>query len=144
MPPQTNAEQPRQAQPGSDTVSGTTGPGTTGPGTTGPGPAQLASPLSRRSVLRGAAGVGAIGLAAAAGAGAVFAATRPADATRPAGAGQAGTAGTAAPKGNGEPLVVYLRDTSTGEFEVFSGTRQVRLRNPALVAQLLDGLQTAK
>jgi hypothetical protein len=94
-------------------------------------------------MLRGAAGVGAVGLAAAAGAGAVFAATRPADTTRPAGAGQA-AAGTAAPKGNGEPLVVYLRDTSTGEFEVFNGTRQVRLRNPALVAQLLDGLQTAK
>jgi hypothetical protein len=136
MPPQTNAEQPRQAQPGSDTGPGTTVPGTTVPGTTGPGPAQLASPLSRRSMLRGAAGVGAVGLAAAAGAGAVFAATRPADTTRPAGA--------AAPKGNGEPLVVYLRDTSTGEFEIFNGTRQVRLRNPALVAQLLDGLQTAK
>jgi hypothetical protein len=95
-------------------------------------------------MLRGAAGVGAVGLAAAAGAGAVFAATRPADTARPAGAGQAAAAGTAAPRGNGEPLVVYLRDTSTGEFEVFNGTRQVRLRNPALVAQLLDGLQTAK
>jgi hypothetical protein len=97
-------------------------------------------------VLRGAAGVGAVGLAAAAGAGAVFAATRPTDttrqagATRPAGAGQA----AAAPRANGEPLVVYLRDTSTGEFEVFNGTSQVRLRNPALVAQLLDGLQAAR
>jgi uncharacterized membrane protein len=95
-------------------------------------------------VLRGAAGVGAVGLAAAAGAGAVFAATRPTDTTKPAGAGQAAAAGTATPKANGEPLVVYLRDTSTGEFEVFSGTRQVRVRNPALVAQLLDGLQAAK
>jgi hypothetical protein len=129
MPPQTHADQPRQAQPGSDAE---------------PGTAPLASPLSRRSLLRGAAGVGAVGFAAAAGAGAVFAATRPADATRAADAGKAATTGTAPPKANGEPLVVYLRDTSTGEFDVFNGTSQVRVRDPRLVAQLLDGLQTAQ
>ena len=129
MPPQTHADQPRQAQPGSDAE---------------PGTAPLASPMSRRSLLRGAAGAGAVGLAAAAGAGAVFAATRPADATSPADAGKAAATGTAAAKPSGEPLVVYLRDTSTGEFEIFNGTRQVRVRNPRLVAQLLDGLQTAQ
>jgi hypothetical protein len=100
--------------------------------------------MSRRSLLRGAAGAGAVGLAAAAGAGAVFAATRPADATSPADAGKAAATGTVAAKPSGEPLVVYLRDTSTGEFEIFNGTRQVRVRNPRLVAQLLDGLQTAQ
>ena len=62
----------------------------------------------------------------------------------PADAGKAATTGTAAAKAGGEPLVVYLRDTSTGEFEVFNGTQQVRVRNPRLVAQLLDGLQTAQ
>jgi hypothetical protein len=129
MPPQTHADQPRQAQPGSDAE---------------PGTAQLASPMSRRSLLRGAAGAGAVGLAAAAGGGAVFAATRPAGATSPADAGKAATTGTAAAKPSGEPLVVYLRDTSTGEFEVFNGTQQVRVRNPRLVAQLLDGLQMAQ
>jgi len=91
-------------------------------------------------VLRGAAGAGAIGLAAAAGAGAVFAATRPAGATAPSDAGKA----AAAANPSGEPLVVYLRDTSTGEFEIFNGTRQVLVRNPNLVAQLLDGLQKAQ
>ena len=39
---------------------------------------------------------------------------------------------------------MYLRDTATGEFEVFHGTSQIRIRNPRLVAQLLDGLQTAQ
>ena len=133
MPPQTHPDQPRQAQPGSDAE---------------PGTAQLASPMSRRSLLRGAAGAGALGLAAAAGGGAVFAATRPAGATSPADAGKAAAtgsaAGSAAAKPSGEPLVVYLRDTSTGEFEIFNGTRQVRVHNPRLVAQLLDGLQTAQ
>ena len=129
MPPQTHADQPRQAQPGSDAE---------------PGTAQLASPMSRRSLLRGAAGAGALGLAAAAGGGAVFAATRPAGATSPADAGKAAATGSAAAKPSGEPLVVYLRDTSTGEFEIFNGTRQVRVHNPRLVAQLLDGLQTAQ
>jgi hypothetical protein len=123
MPPQTYPD-----QPGSDTET----------------PAAQPSPsTSRRSVLRGAAGAGVVGFAAAAGAGAVFAATRPADAARPA-AAQAGPAGTAAAKASGEPLVVYLSDTSSGEFEVFNGTSQVRVHNPGLVAQLLDGLATAR
>jgi hypothetical protein len=131
MPPQTHVDQPRQAQPGSDAEPGTTAP---------------TAPLSRRSVLRGAAGAGAVGFAAAAGAGAVFAATRPSTGTRPAeaDAGKVVTTDTAPQKPAGEPLVVYLRDTSTGEFEVFNGTRQVRMRDPKLVAQLLDGVQAAQ
>jgi uncharacterized membrane protein len=89
-------------------------------------------------VLRGAAGLGAVGLAAAAGAGAVVAATRPASAA----AGSA--AGTAVPASGTDPLVVYLRDATAGEFEVFRGTQQVKVRNPRLVAQLLDGIATAQ
>ena len=38
---------------------------------------------------------------------------------------------------------MYLRDSSTGEFDVFHGTRHTRIRDTRLVAQLLDGLQTA-
>jgi hypothetical protein len=126
MPPQTYPD-----QPGSDTEAPAAQP------------APAPSP-SRRSLLRGAAGAGVVGFAAAAGAGVVFAATRPGDATRPADAAKAATTDTAAAKASGEPLVVYLRDTSSGEFEVFNGTSQVRVHNPGLVAQLLDGLQTAQ
>ena len=131
MPPQTHADQPRQAQPASDTEPGTTQP---------------TAPLSRRSMLRGAAGAGAVGFAAATGVGAAFAATRPSTGTRPAeaDAGKVVTTDTAPQKPAGEPLVVYLRDTSTGEFEVFHGTRQVRVHDPKLVAQLLTGLQAAQ
>jgi len=127
MPTQNHPDEPRLAPPGA-----------------GPAAAPLASPLSRRSVLRGAAGVSAAGLAAAAGAGALFAATRPADAAGQPGAAKAAAPGAGPAKPGDEPLVVYLRDTSTGEFDVFNGTSHVRIRDPRLVAQLLDGLQTAQ
>jgi hypothetical protein len=93
-------------------------------------------------MLRGAAGVGAVSVAAAAGAGSIFAATRSANAATDKHAGTVGGAATH-PAGD-EPLVAYLRDASTGEFEVFHGTRQVRVRDPRLAAQLLDGLATAQ
>jgi len=36
---------------------------------------------------------------------------------------------------------VYLRDASTGELEAFTGTSQVRFRDPALAARLLRAVQ---
>ena len=91
-------------------------------------------------MLRGAAGVGAVGLAAAAGVGAVVAATRPADppARR---SRRRRPPRPAPPQPRGEPLVVYLRDAASGEFDVFAGTGQVRIRDRELVARLLDGVR---
>jgi hypothetical protein len=98
----------------------------------GPGSApEQPSRMSRRSVLRGAAGAGAVGLAAATGAGAVVAATRPA----------AKAAEPAALPSHHEPVVVYLRDARTGELDVFNGTSQVRLHDRALAARLLRAVQ---
>jgi hypothetical protein len=97
-----------------------------------PGAGRPAPSLSRRSLLRGAAGVGAVSVAAAAGAGTIFA-----------GAGSAHAA-TETPAGRGahpagdEPIVAYLRDAATGEFEVFHGTRLVRVRDRKLAVQLLN------
>jgi hypothetical protein len=127
MPTQTNHDQSQLPGPGDDAERGTSSP---------------AAGVARRSVLRGAAGLGAVGLAAAAGVGAVAAATRPARA--PASTPASATPGAATQTAGGEPLVVYLRDTTTGEFEVFRGTQQVKVRNPRLVAQLLDGIATAQ
>lgn len=92
-----------------------------------------AARVSRRSVLRGAAGAGAVGLAAAGGVTAVAGLTRHdtsarQDAAEPADA-QAGA------------VMVYLRDTSTGEMEVFAGTGQTTVRNPALVRELLRAIK---
>jgi hypothetical protein len=89
--------------------------------------------MSRRSVLRGAAGAGAVGLAAATGAGAVVAAARPRT--------KAATAAKAARPANAGPLVVYLRDAATGELEVFAGTSKVRFRDSALAARLVRAVQ---
>ena len=92
--------------------------------------------LSRRSLLRGAAGVGAVSVAAAAGAGAIFAAAGPASAATGTHADTVPDSGTH-PAGD-EPIVAYLRDAATGEFEVFHGTRQVRVRDRKLAVQLLN------
>jgi len=99
------------------------------------------SPLSRRSVLRGAAGAGAIGLAAAAGANAFAAATRPS--AEPAPTSRPATLAAVPPTAMAGPFVVYISDTTTGQFDVFGGTGQVRVRNPALVRQLLAHLRLA-
>jgi hypothetical protein len=91
---------------------------------------------SRRSVLRGAGAAGAVGIAAAVGAGAasgVAAAARPADnranpdnrATAEHSAGAAGA-----------PVVVYLRDAASGEFDVFAGTSRATMVDPDLAARL--------
>ena len=89
--------------------------------------------MSRRSVLRGAAGAGAVGLAAATGVGAVVAAARPRT--------KAATSAMAARPANARSLVVYLRDATTGELEVFAGTSKVRFRDPALAARLVRAVQ---
>jgi hypothetical protein len=95
---------------------------------------------SRRSVLRGAGAAGAVGIAAAVGAGAAggvaAAATRPAAANRAntgnrAGANVEHSAGAA-----GAPLVVYLRDAASGEFDVFTGTSRAVIVDPDLAARL--------
>lgn len=87
------------------------------------------SRVSRRSVLRGAAGASAVGLVTAAGMGQALAAPRPASRSR-----------SAAPAADADassgPIVVYLRDAASGELEVFAGHSQVRLHDPAMAARL--------
>src|SRR5690242_10021571 len=94
---------------------------------------------SRRSVLRGAAGLAGAGLAATAVAGAVTVAPAMA-----ASAAQAGQRREQAPRGEGavaEPVVVHLKDAASGDMEVFAGTRQARLRDPELAARLLQAIR---
>jgi hypothetical protein len=81
---------------------------------------------ARRAVLRGAAGAGALGLVAAAGVGTAAAA-------------QAATATPEqeqAPAATDTPVVVYLRDASSGELEIFAGTSRTQVHDPALAARL--------
>ena len=81
---------------------------------------------ARRAVLRGAAGAGAIGLVAASGAGSAVAAQAATATPEP----EQALAATAA------PVVVYLRDVSSGELEIFTGTSRAQVHDPALAARL--------
>ena len=90
-----------------------------------------ASALSRRLVLRGAAGAGAAGIAAAA----LMGGALPAAAGTKAAAGpaRAGTAGA----GESEPVVVHVRDAATGEMDVFRGPTHTRVHDKELAARLV-------
>jgi hypothetical protein len=95
---------------------------------------------SRRSLLRGAAGFAGAGLAATVVAGAVAGpalasaadsgAARSAERSRPAGEA-----------GHGAPVVVHVRDAHSGEMEIFSGTSQVKLRDPQLASKLIQAVR---
>jgi hypothetical protein len=89
---------------------------------------------SRRSMLRGAGAVGAVGFAAAVGVGAASGVA--AAATRPAADNHAAAGAEHSANAAGVPLVVYLRDAASGELDVFSGTSHTVIRDPALVARL--------
>ena len=107
-------------------------------------PASRRSPVSRRAMLRTAAGASAASLVA----GGAFAALPAAAAARPSrsqrSADQAGrsaastTQDVAAHPGREAdgPLVIHVRDAHTGEMDVFAGTTHTRLRDPDLAARL--------
>jgi hypothetical protein len=83
-------------------------------------------------MLRGAAGIGAAGIAASVLAGAITGSA--AAATR----GSAGAAGKnddkAAP--HDEPLIAHVHDASTGVVDVYTGTKHVRFTDPQLAARI--------
>jgi hypothetical protein len=87
------------------------------------------SRLSRRSMLRGAAGAGAAGLAMTALASPALAASQH---------GHAATESEHVPDhvADGEPVVVHVRDIRSGEMDVYHGTSHVRLQDRALAARL--------
>jgi hypothetical protein len=94
---------------------------------------ELESPgHSRRSLLKGAATVGAAGIATAALAGAAL----PAAASNRSAALDR-TAGTAPAEGS-EQFVVHVRDTATGEMDVFRGTTCTHVRDTQLAARLFQ------
>jgi len=81
--------------------------------------------------MRGAAGLAGAGLAAGAITGAM---TAPAAASsRPV----RRSADDASPAG---PVIVHVRDVTSGEMDVFAGTSHARLTDPALAARLVRGI----
>jgi hypothetical protein len=98
-------------------------------------------PLTRRSILRSVAGVGAVGAAAAIGAGAVIRFDKPAASLKP--VGKPVAMAPMAPSAMAGPLVVYIADTTNGLLDVFGGTGATQVRNPDLVNELLANLKLA-
>jgi hypothetical protein len=95
-------------------------------------PSRQQPAMSRRSMLRTAAGAGAAGLVA----GGALAAAVPAVAA----AGPARRARPAEPGprvAGDEQVVVHVRDARSGEMDIFAGTSQTRLVDPALAARLV-------
>lgn len=92
--------------------------------------ADLASGLSRRSLMRNAVGAGAATVAAG------FLASALAE---PAVAAPASAAGASelAPT-HAEPVVAHVRDARTGDVDLFVGTRHTRVRDHALAARLAN------
>ena len=97
---------------------------------------------SRRSVLHGAAGLAGAGLAATVMAGtlAAPASASAAPRTHPGRAARVSSSAAAA-SGSGEPVIVHVRDVRSGEMDVFAGTEQVRLHDPALAAKLTQAVR---
>jgi hypothetical protein len=85
---------------------------------------------SRRSVLKGAAGVGAAGIAATTLAGMVAPAASAAVRSHPAKA-------EAGEEASGEDFVVHVRNAATGELAIFHGTSETKVRDRALAARIV-------
>jgi hypothetical protein len=98
--------------------------------------------MSRRSILRSAAGVGVVGVAAAVGAGAVVEFDKPQAATMKPVSKPVVMAPMASSAMQG-PLVVYIADTTKGLLNVYGGTGATQIHNPALVNQILANLKMA-
>jgi hypothetical protein len=93
--------------------------------------------VSRRGLVKGAAGGAAVGAVAFAAARtpAQFTTANIADtAAETKLAGPAAAAG--AQTGAGDELVVHVRDARTGELDLYSGTRHIAVRDPELAARL--------
>jgi hypothetical protein len=85
--------------------------------------------MSRRSMLRGAAGAGAAGLAAAALSGVAAGAGRI--------SAESAAAGGTHAEDTADEIVVHVRDARSGDIDVFRGTSQTSLRDRELAARLV-------
>jgi hypothetical protein len=94
-------------------------------------PQEPASRISRRSALRGTAAAGIAGAAIVAGGAPALAAV--AAPSR----GAARNAGAEPDAHAAEPIVAHVRNARTGEIDIFRGTSQTRLHDPALAAMLI-------
>jgi hypothetical protein len=97
-------------------------------------PSEQPSLISRRSALRGGAAAGIAGAALMAAGTPALAAGRHA---RGAARDDAGSGAAEPDSPVAEPVIAHVRNARTGEIDVFRGTSQTRLHDPALAALLV-------
>ena len=98
---------------------------------------QSGQPASRRSVLRGAAGIGAAGIAATA----LTGLAGPALAAKEAKHGEREAGHDTGHEGGPHPVVAHVRDAGTGHIELYSGTSQVHLKDKDLAERIVRASQ---
>jgi hypothetical protein len=98
-------------------------------------PQEPASRISRRSALRGGAAAGIAGAAIVAGGAPALAAV--AAPSRGAAHDAARNAAAEPDAHAAEPVIAHVRNARTGEIDLFRGTSQTRLHDPALAAMLI-------
>jgi hypothetical protein len=91
------------------------------------------SAVSRRLVLKGAAGAGAAGIALG---GMAVSGSGRARTSSPASAELRGAAEPVAGETAGEAIVVHVRDVAAGEIDIYRGTTETRLVDRELAARL--------
>jgi hypothetical protein len=94
---------------------------------------QSSQPASRRSVLRGAAGLGAAGIAATA----LSSVAAPALAAAKEHPGHAAGPDAADHESGPDQVVVHVRDARTGHLELYSGTSELHLRDKDLAERIV-------
>ena len=113
-------------------------PDQTGPLSAGLLEVPIRSPVSRRSLLRGAALAGAAGITAYSLAGAsepaLAAAASAPQASR---TDHAGLTAANADIDADDEIVVHIREARSGQLDIFRGTNQTTVRDPDLVARLV-------
>jgi hypothetical protein len=92
--------------------------------------------VSRRLVLKSAAGAGAAGVAVTALSGMTAASASETVASAP------DSRGPADDNAAGETIVAHVRDAATGEIDIFRGTTQTRLHDRELAARLIRATTT--
>ena len=96
------------------------------------------SGVSRRLMLKGAAGAGAAGIAATAlGGMAVPASAAISNSSRTTSEVRGRAEDEAADKAADETIVVHVRDAAAGEIDIYRGTAQIRLVDRELAARLV-------
>ncbi len=100
------------------------------------------SDISRRLFLKGgSAAIVAAGAISALPAVPALLTTAESQGPADAGTAEAGLSDAESAAAMSEPLIAHVRDLSTGEIGIFSGTREVTVLNPRLAASLVRALR---